>query len=99
MGLTSNPMIEECENAARVLKALAHPQRLQLLCHLSEAECTVGDLESRCEASQSQISQFLARMKSEGLVASRREGNFVFYRIHDAKVKKLIQAMHKIFCP
>jgi ArsR family transcriptional regulator, virulence genes transcriptional regulator len=38
-------------------------------------------------------------MKSEGLVSARREGKFVFYRIADPKVERLIQALHKIFCP
>lgn len=98
MDKTTYPLIEQCESAARVLKALAHPQRLQILCLLSEGEMAVKELERRCEASQSAISQFLSKMKSEGLVASRRDGNFVHYRISDPKVKKLIQAMHKIFC-
>ncbi len=90
-------LIEDCEEAAKVLRALSHPQRLQILCELAEAELPVGELERLSEASQSSVSQFLARMKSEGLVASRREGNFIYYRIQDPKIKKLILAMHKIF--
>jgi DNA-binding transcriptional ArsR family regulator len=89
----------ECEEAAKILKSLAHPLRLQILCHLSQNEMAVSEIESLCSASQSSISQFLNRMKSEGLINSRRVGNFVFYRIYDLKVKKLIQAMHKIYCP
>jgi ArsR family transcriptional regulator, virulence genes transcriptional regulator len=92
-------MAEQCESTAQVLKVLAHPQRLQLLCHLSEGERTVSDLERLCQASQSQLSQFLQRMKSEGLVSFRRDGKFVFYSVADPKVLKLIQALHKIFCP
>ncbi|MBI3541873.1 MAG: helix-turn-helix transcriptional regulator [Deltaproteobacteria bacterium] len=99
MGTGTPTLIEECENAAKMLRALAHPQRLQILCHLSEDELAVSELERRCGASQSAVSQFLARMKAEGLVASRRDGNFVYYRIQDSKVRKLIRAMHGIFCP
>lgn len=94
----NDPMIEQCQAVSQMLKALAHPQRLQLLCHLSAGERTVGELETLCQASQSHISQFLSRMKREALVDSRREGSFVFYRISEPRVLKLIQSMHKIFC-
>ena len=91
-------MTEHCISTAEVLKSLAHPLRLQILCHLSEGNKTGGDLERLTSASQSQVSQFLGRMKAEGILSSRRSGNFVWYQIDDAKVKKLIKAMHWIFC-
>jgi len=94
-----NPMLEQCEATAQILKSLAHPQRLQLLCHLSQGERTVSELEKLCRSSQSQLSQFLQRMKSEGLVEARREGKFVYYTVADARILKLIQALHKVFCP
>ena len=92
-------MLRQCEATARVLKHLAHPQRLQILCRLSDGEKTVGELRDLCGASQSLVSQFLGRMKAEKLVACRRDGNFVAYRIEDPKILKLIQALHTIFCP
>lgn len=92
-------MLEQCESTALILKSLAHPQRLQLLCHLSQKERTVSELEQLCQASQSQLSQFLQRMKGEGLVNARRDGKFVYYAIADVRVFKLIQSLHKIFCP
>ena len=91
-------MIEQCDSTAQTLKLLAHPQRLLILCHLSEGERTVSDLEAVCQASQPQISQFLTRMRAEGLIASRREGKYIFYAISDQRVLKLIRALHKIFC-
>jgi DNA-binding transcriptional ArsR family regulator len=91
-------LIENCESTARVLKALAHPNRLQLLCHLSEDSKTVGELEELCEISQSAVSQFLNRMKIEGLVDSTKEGQYVYYRIADKRISKLIQSLQKIFC-
>jgi ArsR family transcriptional regulator len=93
------PTLKQCELTAQVLKSLAHPHRLQLLCHLSQGEKTVSELEVLCQISQSQLSQFLQRMKGESLVMSRRDGKFVFYSIQDRKVLKLIQGLHKIFCP
>ncbi|HAM36372.1 MAG TPA: transcriptional regulator [Elusimicrobia bacterium] len=92
-------MLARCEGASRMLKHLAHPRRLLILCHLSEGEKTVSELEGLCGVSQSQVSQFLGRMRSEGLVAGRRNGHCVVYRIEDGKVLKLIKALHAIFCP
>ncbi len=92
-------MLQSCETTARILKMLAHPRRLQILCHLCGDEKTVGELERLCGASQSQVSQFLGRMSSEGLVAGRRTGHHVSYRIEDPQILALILSLHKIFCP
>ncbi len=91
-------MSEHCDSTSKVLKALAHPQRLQILCFLSERDHTVSELENLCGASQSLLSQFLQRMKSEGLIRSRKDGKFVHYSIADPKILQLIQALHRIFC-
>lgn len=89
----------QASEASRVLKQLSHPDRLQVLCALSGGERTVNDLIEACGASQSWISQCLARMRTEGLLTSRREGSFVFYRISDPRVHALMGAMARIFCP
>ncbi len=91
-------MADNCNAVANLMKALAHPQRLMILCHLSTEEKTVGELEELCGASQSSVSQFLNRMRLEGLVTSEKRGLYVFYKIEDPKVKKLISALHDIFC-
>lgn len=91
-------LAKKCESTAQVLKALAHPHRLALLCYLVSGEKTVGELEELCGASQSVVSQFLSRMKHEGLVASRKEGLFVRYRVADPRVLKMIEALQRIFC-
>lgn len=93
------PLLDRCETTAQILKALAHPRRLEILCHLTDGEKSVGDLELLCGASQSAVSQFLARMKAEGLVTARRDDRYVLYKIADAKIFQLIAALHKIFCP
>ena len=91
-------MKENCTSVAATLKAIAHPQRLMLLCHLLNGEKTVSELESLCGGSQSSISQFLKLMKLEGMLTSEKRGLFVYYRILDPKVKKLVFSLHKIFC-
>ncbi len=91
-------MEDNCGKVANLMKALAHPRRLMILCHLSYDEKTVGELEELCGASQSSVSQYLNRMRLEGLVNCEKRGLFVYYRIEDLNVKKLITALHKIYC-
>ena len=96
--LILNDLTNNCESTARMLKLLAHPHRLQLLCHLVDSEKTVGELEDLCGASQSVVSQFLGRMKSEGLVDSSKEGQFVRYRIADRRISRVMKALQTIYC-
>ena len=91
-------MRNKCDSVSRILKALAHPQRLMILCYLSDGKKTVGEIEQACEASQSAVSQFLNRMRLEGLVHSEKRAQFVYYEIKDPQVKQLIKSLYKIFC-
>lgn len=94
---TTEALLSKCSEVSQTLKVLAHPDRLKLLCLLSEGERTVGEIVEECGSSQSQISQFLSRMKLEGLVASEREGQQVVYRIADPQVRKLIRALKEVY--
>lgn len=87
----------KCLEVSEIMKALAHPQRLLILCHLAEGEKNVSELIELCEISQSQLSQFLTRMQREKLLSVRREGTFSYYAIADENVSKLLHSMHKIF--
>ena len=86
-----------CVRVASLLKTLSHPQRLFLLCCLCDGESTVHELQAICGAPQPVISQHLTRMRLEGIVKSRRSGNFVHYRIADPQIPALIRSMEKIF--
>jgi DNA-binding transcriptional ArsR family regulator len=88
---------KRCARVAALLKNLAHPQRLFLLCRLANGETTVGDLRAASGASQPLISQHLTRLRREGLVLARREGNHVHYRIADPRLAELIRTMEKTF--
>ena len=91
-------MRQKCDDVSRVLKALAHPQRLMILCALAAGEKTVGEIEEACKASQSAVSQFLNRMRLEGLVSFEKRGSFVYYKIADPQVSRLILSLYKIYC-
>lgn len=82
-----------------LLKAVANPRRLMVLCKLVEhGELTVGALAGEVGLSQSALSQHLARMREEGLVESRREAQAMWYRIADPRTGRLLASLYEIFC-
>lgn len=86
--------------AALLLKALANEQRLLILCHLAaEGELQVSALVERIGLSQSALSQHLARLREEELVAYRRESQALFYRISDPKAAQVLALLQDIYCP
>ncbi|MBL8836274.1 MAG: helix-turn-helix transcriptional regulator [Alphaproteobacteria bacterium] len=86
--------------AAALLRQLANERRLLLLCHLTVAgEATVGQLADLVGLSQSALSQHLGRLREDGLVATRRAGTTIHYRLADPRVARLIGALRDIFCP
>lgn len=89
-------LLEKCEEVSVLLGSLAHPVRLKVLCQTLDAEKSVSELTEFCEISQSAMSQFLGRMKSEGLLQSRREGTKVYYGIKDPRVLRLLTAVKEI---
>ena len=88
----------KCDEVSQVLKSLSHPVRLKVLCEVLDSEKTVNELTEFCEIPQSAMSQFLLRMKNEGILISRKEGTFVYYALADQKIKKLLKAVKEIYC-
>src|SRR5680860_1049317 len=85
---------------AGVLKMLANEKRLLILCRLAvTGEMPVGALASAVSLSQSALSQHLARMREEGLVALRRESQTLHYSISDVQTKQVLRALKDIYCP
>jgi ArsR family transcriptional regulator len=87
--------------AVGLLKQLSHPVRLSILCNLlHRGEMNVSEIvEAEAGAAgQSQISQFLGKMRSEGLVGSRKEGQTVFYSIRSPEARKVVGALYEIYC-
>jgi ArsR family transcriptional regulator len=84
---------------AGMLGALANERRLMILCRLVECgEANVGSLAEAVGLSQSALSQHLAKMRREGLVAFRRDGQTLWYRIADPRVEELFATLHRLFC-
>lgn len=91
-------LLKQSDSVACILGSLAHPTRLKILCQLIDGEKSVNELTEFCEISQSAMSQFLSRMKSDKLLNARRERQYVYYSIADSKLIKLLQAMKEIYC-
>lgn len=104
MDFTASPSLSimnaQAAEAAAAMKAIAHESRLLVLCHLAEAgELSAGELTRRIGMGQSALSQHLAKLRGEGLVAVRKEAQSVFYRIADPRMHDLLAALHAIYCP
>jgi ArsR family transcriptional regulator, virulence genes transcriptional regulator len=93
-------MQQAASQAAGLLRLVGNESRLLVLCLLIEhGELSVGQLLDQVDLSQSALSQHLARMREEGLIAFRREAQTLYYRIDNPAVEKLISALKAIFCP
>jgi len=91
---------EKAAEAARLLRLLANANRLLLLCRLvAEGEMTVGALAEAVGLSQPALSQHLAMLREDGLVATRKEAQAVFYRLADPKAASVLALLRDLYCP
>ena len=91
-------LMRKARKASDFLKALAHENRLVILCLLSERERSVTELEGLLALNQATVSQQLARLRHEGLVETRREGRAIYYRLADETTRRFIEAVYEKFC-
>ena len=93
-----NAMHHSAEDACRLMKALANPDRLMLLCQLSQGEMSVGELEAELGILQPTLSQQLGVLREEGLVETRREGKRIFYGVRSGQALAVIKVLHDQYC-
>lgn len=84
--------------AGQLLKALSNPDRLLLLCQLSQGERNVSELETLLGIQQPTLSQQLAVLRREGLVETRREGKQIYYCISSRAALEVINTLYQLFC-
>jgi DNA-binding transcriptional ArsR family regulator len=92
------PMNCNVDCTADVLKAIAHPTRLRILCTLNLQEMPVQTLVEKTGATQSNLSQHLSLLKDRKILVTRRDANRIFYRIRNTQLLELIQLMRDIYC-
>jgi DNA-binding transcriptional ArsR family regulator len=91
-------LLENAQLVSTILKQLANPYRLVILCSLANTELTVGDLNEQVELSQSALSQHLAKLRENEIVTTRRESQTIYYRISNPKIKVLLEVLQQQFC-
>jgi DNA-binding transcriptional ArsR family regulator len=88
-------------DAVGLLKMLSHPVRLSILCNLlHRGEMNVSEIieAEGGQISQSQVSQFLAKMRADELVKTRKAGQAVYYSIKSTQARKVVQALYDLYC-
>lgn len=91
-------MAAKAAEVAILLGTMANPVRLLILCTLVEGEKPVHELVALSGITQGAVSQHLAKMRDLKLVATRRDGQTIYYSLASAEVKSLLAALHNIYC-
>lgn len=91
-------MQEHAGEAARLLKALANERRLRILCLLATGEHSVSEINDMLDLSQSVLSQHLAVLREENLVATRREAQMILYSLQSGPAAEVMATLYDIFC-
>lgn len=90
---------DSAARAAGLLRLLGNEKRLMILCQLGGGELSVGQLQPLVGLSQSALSQHLALLREEGVVATRRSGQTIHYRLVDPAAARVIETLAELFCP
>lgn len=99
MEILNAEMLEKCANKASILlKTLANPERLLILCHLIEGEHSAGDLWQKSNLSQSAFSQHLAVLRRQQIVSTRKEMQTVYYSLTNQDALSLLESLQRIYC-
>ena len=91
-------MKKRADEATGLMRALSNPYRLMILCELHDGERSVGELERVVGLRQSPLSQHLAKLRGEGLVATRREAQTIHYSLASPEARKVIGLLYRLYC-
>ena len=96
--VTIHPLEAKAEEVSATLAAMANPRRLLVMCTLLSGEKSVGDLAGIVQLSPAALSQHLGKMRALRLVATRREGQTIFYRLASAEVRAVLETLYRVYC-
>lgn len=91
-------LMSSARTASDFLKAVAHENRLLILCLLAEQERSVTELEELLSLRQTAVSQQLARLRLDNLVIARRDGKSVYYSLADPQIKLVLDVLYTMYC-
>lgn len=98
MKIKPTDMQAAAAEASELLKALANPHRLMIICQLIERERSVGELADLLDLRDSTVSQHLALLRRDGLVETRREGQTIWYSIASRPARELLGTLYRVYC-
>lgn len=98
-GLDLERVRSRAEEVSGLLKLLSHPSRLLVACELADGELSVSDIEARTGVAQPNLSRDLARLRSEGIVSTRRQSKHIFYSLTDPRIIAVMRALCDAFAP
>jgi DNA-binding transcriptional ArsR family regulator len=93
-----NALQAAAADACSLLKTMSNPDRMLLLCQMAQGEYCVGELETLTDIRQPTLSQQLAVLRDDSLVATRREGKQIYYRVASPEALAVIEVLHEQFC-
>lgn len=91
-------MLDQATEVAALLKSMAHPRRLLVLCRLAKAPANVMTLQMELKMEQAAVSQLLARLRLQGLVKAEKRGQQMVYTVADKRVGQLLETMAALYC-
>jgi ArsR family transcriptional regulator len=92
-------MRQQTGEVVSLLKVIGNPDRLLLLCQMLGGEYSVGELEEMLDIHQPTLSQQLGVLRNEGLVSTRRDGKYIYYRVSHPHVQVILETLHRLYCP
>lgn len=98
MNIKSEEMMEAANEACELLKALGNRHRLLILCQLIGGEKSVGQLAEFLGIRDSTVSQHLALLRRERLIAGRRDGQTIWYHIESEPAREIVSALYQTYC-
>lgn len=90
---------QDVEHVAALLKTMAHPIRLKILCLLQDKEMTVGEIRDEVKTTNANVSQHLSILRNKKIISFRKDANFIFNKISDSRIIDLMATMKATFCP
>jgi DNA-binding transcriptional ArsR family regulator len=98
MKIDSDMMEAAADQASELLKALANRHRLLIICQLIDGERSVGELAEFLDLRDSTVSQHLALLRKDGLVAARRDAQTIYYAIASDPAREILKTLYQVFC-
>ena len=86
-------MMPKAEEATRLMKALAHPERLMICCHLREGELSVSEIERCLSIPQPRLSRELAKLRAHHILGTRRESKSIVYHLKDERIRAIVDTL------